>query len=325
MNPNKDISGKTKARRLTYVDKNAYLEVPPKPGEIVAFPDHPTKTRRFYKVLGPTGNSVNGGYYTYDIPTVLETSDGTKVLRAGEWTFPVTGIVEPCENGYHLTDAVDVQYWVNMSDHSDLQVYLAQGRGSEDVSGTKTAYRSARLLQHLMGQREWYMYCIDCIEHLLPIWNAWFTQNTSTLSTYSGYQQDLLPDTIKWLRAYAGSGFAPQSLGAARSVWSSIDPMFTQNRTSWIYDLNNAVKSLIDCTPTRACHEVMWLRKMTSNCVAGSIQIRPSVYGMTSWAKERQWHDDRFMQYLGEPSHAPMTTMKEENSSDRYIHQVNKD
>ena len=71
---------------------------------------------KYYKVLND-GKSCNGGEYTWSLPT--KNDDGT--WTPGEWTKPVEGELEACENGYHLADETQLARWL----HKDI--YEAEG------------------------------------------------------------------------------------------------------------------------------------------------------------------------------------------------------
>lgn len=56
---------------------------------------------QLYKLVGPEGECLNGGSGHWPLPTATE---------PGDWR-EVTGPLEPCRNGLHLTDADHIGVW----------------------------------------------------------------------------------------------------------------------------------------------------------------------------------------------------------------------
>lgn len=97
----------------------------------------------YYKVLGPNGESVNGGSLDWSLPTV----DGG-VVTPGAWA-KVTSKIELCERGLHLTSAPAV-WW-----QKGFRVFEAEVDPSAKIDGPqvregdKIAVSKCRLLREV--------------------------------------------------------------------------------------------------------------------------------------------------------------------------------
>jgi hypothetical protein len=95
-----------------------------------------------YKFL-EDGKSCHGGDYTWSLP--VKNVDGS--WTPGDWTEPVQGALELCENGYHLCRAQDLVYWLGP------ELYEAEydGEAVEDnrPPDTKIAVRRCRLTRRV--------------------------------------------------------------------------------------------------------------------------------------------------------------------------------
>jgi hypothetical protein len=105
-----------------------------------------------YKVLRPDGHSTHGGNLAWSLPR--QEPDGS--WRPGEW-HEVTGALELCRNGLHLTDERGVwRHWIT----ADGVVWEAEADGErvgtlDDASDRKIAVRRARLLRP-MPEPDWW-------------------------------------------------------------------------------------------------------------------------------------------------------------------------
>lgn len=90
---------------------------------------------KLYKVLGPDGCSIHGGDLKWSFPTKRGRG------HTPEKWHSVTGDVACCDNGLHLTTKPLAWY------KRDCQVFEAEGEGSSDTRGDKTAFQRARLLR----------------------------------------------------------------------------------------------------------------------------------------------------------------------------------
>jgi len=100
--------------------------------------------RTLYKVTGPNGESIHGGTFTYDLPTLND--DGT--WAPGEWT-PKIESVRVCHRGYHLT--TDYVKWLKLG----CLIWTAEGRGGEDTEDDKTAFGESRCLAGVDKPQWW--------------------------------------------------------------------------------------------------------------------------------------------------------------------------
>ena len=85
-----------------------------------------------YKVVGPNGEPVNGGHDDWPLPGAD---------AAGEWRA-ISGPLEACRNGLHLTSAADIKHWMT----SGALVYRAETTGPVYDAGQKFVAARVRLL-----------------------------------------------------------------------------------------------------------------------------------------------------------------------------------
>jgi hypothetical protein len=109
-----------------------------------------------YKVLRPDGHSTHGGNLAWSLPRQM--TDGS--WRPGEW-HEVTGALELCRNGLHLTDERGVwRDWIT-ADGVVWEAEVPKGLPGErvgtldDASDRKIAVRRARLLRP-MPEPDWW-------------------------------------------------------------------------------------------------------------------------------------------------------------------------
>jgi hypothetical protein len=109
-----------------------------------------------YKVLRPDGHSTHGGNLAWSLPR--QEPDGS--WRPGEW-HEVTGALELCRNGLHLTDERGVwRDWIT-ADGVVWEAEVPKGLPGErvgtldDASDRKIAVRRARLLRP-MPEPDWW-------------------------------------------------------------------------------------------------------------------------------------------------------------------------
>jgi len=113
----------------------------------------------YYKVLDEQGRSCNGGNSQWSLP--VKNADGT--WTPGEWMPAVEGDLEPCENGYHLTDAEHLLNWANAS------LYTAEYRGEIIEGDGKVIVRQARLTRRVEGwnDRNLRLFAVWCARQAL--------------------------------------------------------------------------------------------------------------------------------------------------------------
>jgi len=89
---------------------------------------------KLYKMTGKNGETYGG--YKWPLP-----KDG----KPGKWTVPIYGELEPCENGYHLTDAEHLLDWTND------EMYEVEYRGKlvKSDDGDKYVVKQARLTRRV--------------------------------------------------------------------------------------------------------------------------------------------------------------------------------
>ena len=99
---------------------------------------------KLYKFTGENGRTYNG--YHWSLPT--KNADGT--WTPGEWTAPIEGKLEPCANGYHVTDAKHVFAWLA----EEMYEVEVKGRKVADEEKDKWVVRQARLLRRVEGYND---------------------------------------------------------------------------------------------------------------------------------------------------------------------------
>src|SRR6185437_7190206 len=98
----------------------------------------------YYKVTGPSGESVNGGTLDWSLPVV----DGDAVTP-GEWAC-VTGVIELCERGLHLTSA-PAMWWQRGYRVFEVEIDpSATIDGPESNEGDKIAVSKCRLVREVL-------------------------------------------------------------------------------------------------------------------------------------------------------------------------------
>ncbi len=111
----------------------------------------------FYKVLGETGEAVNGGSGSWHLP---------KGKRPGKWMPPIEGDLVPCRNGYHLCHKKDLVRWLGPT------IWLAEAGGIVVRDDNKVVARLARLIKKFdtWNDRTARLFACDCAEHSLVIY-----------------------------------------------------------------------------------------------------------------------------------------------------------
>ena len=115
---------------------------------------------KYYKFLDGD-RSCNGGTYTWSLP--VRNEDGT--WTPGEWTKPVEGELEPCENGYHLCRPRDLIHWCNRD------LYEAEITGDVVEIDEKVVVRSCRLLRKVetWNERTARLFAVWCAREALQL------------------------------------------------------------------------------------------------------------------------------------------------------------
>ena len=101
--------------------------------------------KRYLKVLDADNRSCNGGSTGLEWSLPVQNADGS--WTPGKWMPEVTGDLELCANGYHLTDTEHLLDWLNAT------IYEAEPSEERIESDGKIVCRSVRLLrfQSLIG------------------------------------------------------------------------------------------------------------------------------------------------------------------------------
>jgi len=115
---------------------------------------------KYYKVLKNDGSCCNGGSGKWYLPKKLK--DGT--WKPGKWMPEIVGILEPCENGYHICRPRDLVKWL------DEAIFEVEYDGMI-VKDNKCVVRKARLLSKCEGwnDKTARLFAADCAEHVLHI------------------------------------------------------------------------------------------------------------------------------------------------------------
>ena len=92
---------------------------------------------KLYKVTGPSGESIHGGSFRWDLP-----KDG----QPGAWT--PEAIPSLCNSGYHLTANIPA-WW-----RPDCRIWEAEGQGASREDETKSVHASARLVREVTDAAE---------------------------------------------------------------------------------------------------------------------------------------------------------------------------
>jgi hypothetical protein len=114
---------------------------------------------KYYRLISENNMSRGG---TFDYTAYLPKDD-----QPGEWTPDIEGTIEPCQRGYHVTDARHLLDW------ADAQLYECEVKepvAHED--GDKWACRSIRLMRQIEAWnpktlRLFACWCVRQVWHLL--------------------------------------------------------------------------------------------------------------------------------------------------------------
>ena len=115
---------------------------------------------KLYKITGPKGEPLNGGSGNWSLPV------GKK---PGKWMTKIDN-VKACRAGYHLVEAVGIVEWLPRAPQTGL-LWQAEGRGTKDKEGTKTAFAQARLVKLIgvLDEVSMRLAAADIAERVLPI------------------------------------------------------------------------------------------------------------------------------------------------------------
>jgi len=94
--------------------------------------------QKMYKTTGARGETYGG--YHWPLPQKVK---GKWI--PGEWTTPIEGELEPCENGYHITDAAHILDWAN----NNLYEVEYKGALVAHDDGDKWVCRQAKLTRKI--------------------------------------------------------------------------------------------------------------------------------------------------------------------------------
>ena len=154
-----------------------------------------------YKVLN--GNKSTTGGYTWSLP--VKNDDGT--WTPGEWTTPVEGKLELCENGYHLCDGErQLVEWLGPD------IYEAEYRGDRVDGDDKIVVRQAHLIRKVdaWNERTARLFACDCAEAVLHLHEE----------KYPGDDRPRM--AIETARRYARGEATTKELAAARdAAWDA--------------------------------------------------------------------------------------------------------
>ena len=133
----------------------------------------------------------------------VQNADGS--WTPGKWMPEVTGDLELCTNGYHLTDTEHLLDWLNAT------IYEAEPSEERIESDDKIVCRSVRLLRKMhWDDRVARLFACDCAERVLPIYEK-------------DYPKDKRPrQAIEVARRYAEGKASDSELAAARAAaWAA--------------------------------------------------------------------------------------------------------
>ena len=154
-----------------------------------------------FKVLNEDGTPYWGGNGRWPLPTKNE--DGT--WTPGEWMPAIQGKLEPCRNGYHGCEDVQVLQWLGPA------LFELEIRGERLDAGDKCVVREARLLRRFenWNARTIRLFACDCAERALPLFER-------------EYPNDDRPrKAIATARRYAEGKATNEDLDAARDAASA--------------------------------------------------------------------------------------------------------
>lgn len=150
----------------------------------------------YYKVTDEHGNAINGGTFTYSLPT--ETGPG-------EWT-PFIADIEPCATGYHVCDgAGQLLHWL-----STTTLWEAEIKPGDEVvnAGTKTVAHQVRLVKRVAtwNGRTARLFAADCAEHVLYLFEGKYPDDKrprQAIQAARDYANGLISKTALRDAAYA--------------------------------------------------------------------------------------------------------------------------
>ena len=118
------------------------------------------KKPKLYKIVSPEFGPLHGGSGTWFAPTKT---------KPGKW-MPKVENVKACSRGYHLIPAKAIVEWLPPTGRTGL-LCEAEGRGSSDKDGDKTAFAQARIIKviGLLDEKSMRLAAADMAERVLPI------------------------------------------------------------------------------------------------------------------------------------------------------------
>jgi hypothetical protein len=135
------------------------------------------------KVLDKNGNSVHGGRMKWSLPT-----NG----KPGNWQ-EITGSMELCRSGLHLTNALSLDSWFS----DGYRVFLAEVEGPALGEDRKFVVRKCRLIKELKYSADWWKnspeYATAYIEALL--------KGLSATTKKALFPDDVIPTTTNKLKS----------------------------------------------------------------------------------------------------------------------------
>ena len=227
---------------------------------------------RYFKVLNADNRSCNGGSPDLVWSLPVQNPDGS--WTPGEWMPEVTGDLELCANGYHLTDAEHLVSWLNAT------IYEAEPSKEMIKGDDKIVCRSVRLLKKMhWDDRIARLFACNCAERVVPL-----------------YEKDYPDDkrsrhAIEVARLFADGKASNSELAAARAAacaaaWDA----------AW-----DAARDAAEAAAWAAARAAAWDAAWDAARAAARAAARDAAEAAAwaaAWDAERKWQVKRLMQYL---------------------------
>ena len=223
---------------------------------------------RHFKVLNADNRSCNGGSPDLVWSLPVQNPDGS--WTPGEWMPEVTGDLELCANGYHLTDTAHLLGWLNAT------IYEAEPSTELIKGDDKIVCRSVRLLKKMhWDDRIARLFACDCAERVISIYER-------------DYPDDKRPrHAIEVARLFAAGRVSDSELAAARAA---------ARDAAWDAALDTARDAAWD-----AALDTAWAAALDTAWAAARDAALDTAWDASwdaAWDAEHKWQAKRLMQYL---------------------------
>ena len=231
---------------------------------------------RYFKVLSKDNRSCNGG--SPDLVWSLPVPNPDGSWTPGEWMPEVTGDLELCANGYHLTDTAHLLGWLNAT------IYEAEPSAEMIEGDDKIVCRSVRLLKQLhWDDRIARLFACDCAERVISIYER-------------DYPDDKRPrHAIEVARLFAAGKVSDSELAAARDAARDA-ARAAARAAAWAAALDSA-RAAAWAAARDAAWDAAWAAAWDAALDSAWAAARGAALD-SAWDAEHKWQAKRLMQYL---------------------------